>query len=109
MSPDARDPESPEAARAEDDSAARTHAPLIDCLAVARWLWDYVDLRLSDSPRAEVERHLAFCASCARYIAFAHAMRRALGELRGNYRGGIALPLSSPPAHSRSSHDPRLE
>jgi anti-sigma factor RsiW len=81
----------------------------VDCVAAARWLWDYVDARLPDASRTALERHLAVCARCAKHVGFARAMRRALAELRGNYRGGIALPLSSPPAHSRASHDPRLE
>jgi hypothetical protein len=109
MSPNARDPDSQDAARTYDGSTGRTHASLIDCLAAARWLWDYVDGRLTDTSRAALERHLEACAHCARHVAFAHAMQRALAELRGNYRGGVALPLTSPPAHSRSSHDLRPE
>jgi anti-sigma factor RsiW len=109
MSPNARDPDSHDAARTHDGSTARTHVSLIDCLAAARWLWDYVDGRSTDASRAALERHLEACARCARHVAFAHAMRRVLAELRGNYRGGIALPLTSPPAHSRPSHDLRPE
>jgi len=109
MSANAHGPESPESACAKAGSPATTGDSLIDCVAAAKWLWDYVDARLPDASRADLEWHLAVCAPCAKHVDFARAMRGALAGLRGNHRGGMTLPLTDPSAHSRSSHDPRLE
>jgi len=60
-----------------DDSAARAVAH-IDCETTVRRLWDYLDGRLPDMKRAEVEEHLATCAYCAPHFVFARTMQGAI-------------------------------
>jgi anti-sigma factor RsiW len=43
-------------------------------------LWDYLDGRLPDMAREEVELHLATCALCPPHFVFASEMRRALAS-----------------------------
>lgn len=50
----------------------------IDCDTAVRRLWDYIDGRLPDIARDEVEAHLATCQRCPPHFAFAHKMRGAL-------------------------------
>ncbi|GJG86722.1 hypothetical protein tb265_19030 [Gemmatimonadetes bacterium T265] len=59
-------------------SALATRVAEISCDVAARRLWDYVDGRLPNTPREELEAHLAVCAACPTHVAFARAMRRAL-------------------------------
>jgi anti-sigma factor RsiW len=65
------------------DDAVRP-AP-IDCEATIRRLWDYLDGRLPEIARAEVEAHLEICAHCPRRFDFARTMQ-------------VALAASAPPA-----------
>lgn len=65
------------------DDAVRP-AP-IDCEVAVRRLWDYLDGRLPEIARAEVEAHLESCAHCPPHFDFARTMQR-------------ALAASSPPA-----------
>jgi anti-sigma factor RsiW len=50
----------------------------IDCETAVRRLWDFLDGRLPDIARAEVEAHLATCELCPPHFDFARAMRGAL-------------------------------
>ncbi len=50
----------------------------IDCETTVRRLWDYIDGRLPDLAREEVEAHLAACVHCPPRFAFARTMRQAL-------------------------------
>lgn len=50
----------------------------VDCEAVIRRLWDYLDGRLAAMTHDEVEAHLASCEQCPPHFAFASEMRRAL-------------------------------
>jgi anti-sigma factor RsiW len=43
-------------------------------------LWDFLDGRLPDMAREEVELHLATCALCPPHFAFAGELRRALAS-----------------------------
>jgi anti-sigma factor RsiW len=52
----------------------------LDCEHAVRRLWDYLDGRLPDLAREEVEAHLATCELCAPRFAFARKMQRALKE-----------------------------
>jgi anti-sigma factor RsiW len=52
----------------------------IDCEVAVRRLWDYLDGRLPEMARAEVEAHLASCASCPPHFAFARTIQRALAS-----------------------------
>jgi anti-sigma factor RsiW len=60
----------------QDD--ATPHVAHIDCEATIRRLWDYLDGRLPEMARDEVEEHLATCAYCAPHFVFAHTMQGAL-------------------------------
>jgi anti-sigma factor RsiW len=60
------------------DDAATPHVAHIDCEATIRRLWDYLDGRLPEMARDEVEEHLATCAYCAPHFVFAHTMQGAL-------------------------------
>ena len=60
-----------------NDAASRAPAH-IDCEATIRRLWDYLDGRLPDMARDEVEEHLATCAYCAPHFVFARTMQGAL-------------------------------
>ncbi len=46
-----------------------------------RRLWDYVDARLPDAPRAEVDAHLTACTACPTHVAFAGATRQGLAAV----------------------------
>ncbi len=61
-------------------TAPSAPARSLTCAEAARRLWDYVDARLPETPLADVEAHLAICATCAGHVAFARVMRRALAE-----------------------------
>lgn len=52
----------------------------IDCKTAVMRLWDYLDGRLPDMAREEVELHLATCALCPPHFVFASEMRRALAS-----------------------------
>ncbi len=52
----------------------------IDCTTAVMRLWDYLDGRLPDMARDEVELHLATCALCPPHFDFASEMRRALAR-----------------------------
>jgi len=60
------------------DDAGATHSAHIDCEATIRRLWDYLDGRLPEMARAEVEEHLATCAYCPPHFVFARTMQGAL-------------------------------
>jgi len=57
-----------------------TPTPLT-CEQAARRLWAYVDGRLSPLSRTELEEHLATCAGCPRFFAFATLIRDTLAAL----------------------------
>jgi anti-sigma factor (TIGR02949 family) len=71
-------------------SLASGNAPpdLIDCETAVRRLWDYIDGRLAEMARAEVETHLATCQRCPPHFAFAQRMRVALAAAGAT----VALP-----------------
>jgi anti-sigma factor RsiW len=50
-----------------------------DCETIVRRLWDYVDGRLPNAQREEVEAHLAACALCPPHFAFAQRLRDSIG------------------------------
>jgi predicted anti-sigma-YlaC factor YlaD len=50
----------------------------IDCETAMRRLWDYLDERLANISRAEVDAHLSACEACRSHVTFAASMRAAL-------------------------------
>lgn len=65
---------------ANPSSADGPTVALIDCEHAIRRLWDYLDGRLRDVARDEVEKHLATCEGCSSRFAFAGKMQEALKE-----------------------------
>jgi anti-sigma factor RsiW len=57
---------------------ASTGSAPIDCETAMRRLWDYLDERLPDISRAEVDAHLSACEGCRSHVTFAASMRAAL-------------------------------
>ena len=75
--PDRDDPNA--VARAPERAAPERATPApIDCHTAVQRLWDYLDGRLPQMARDEVEAHLAVCALCPPHFAFARTMQRAL-------------------------------
>jgi anti-sigma factor RsiW len=62
---------------APSSADGRTVSPN-DCEHAVRRLWDYLDGRLPDVAREEVEKHLATCEGCPPRFAFAEKMQHAL-------------------------------
>ena len=60
------------------DDTGTPHVAHIDCETTIRRLWDYLDGRLPDMARAEVEEHLATCAYCPPHFVFARTMQHAI-------------------------------
>jgi len=60
------------------DAGSGARPAPIDCETAVRRLWDFLDGRLPDIPRAEVETHLATCERCPPHFDFARTMRGAL-------------------------------
>ena len=62
-------------------SGASAHATL-DCLAVVRRLWDYLDGRLPPAEAAAIDAHLAGCAECPPHFVFERAFLAAVSAAR---------------------------
>ena len=62
-------------------SGASAHATL-DCLAVVRRLWDYLDGRLPTDEAAAIDAHLAGCGECPPHFAFERAFLAAVSAAR---------------------------
>lgn len=54
--------------------------PPIDCRTAVERLWDFLDEELDAHRMAEVEAHVALCASCAEHYRFARAFLDAITE-----------------------------
>ncbi|MEP6494989.1 MAG: zf-HC2 domain-containing protein [bacterium] len=46
----------------------------LDCLAVVRQLWDYLDDELSPERWASVEAHLSTCSGCHEHVVFCRSL-----------------------------------
>lgn len=72
--------------RAEDGSRATdspTHmAPMLDCEAVMRQLWDYLDAELTPERTIQIEAHLAMCKRCYPQYEYERAFLNALAARR---------------------------
>lgn len=56
---------------------------MIDCTSAVRRLWDFIELRLDEPQREEMEEHLAFCRRCCGEVEFAEELRGLLKESAG--------------------------
>lgn len=55
---------------------------MLDCDAVVRELWDFLDGELSASRVAQVEAHVKLCDRCAPHVALGRAFKAALHTAR---------------------------
>jgi anti-sigma factor (TIGR02949 family) len=60
------------------DAGPDSRPASIDCETAVRRLWDFLDGRLPDIARAEVEEHLSTCELCPPHFDFARTMHDAL-------------------------------
>lgn len=56
--------------------------PMIDCDAVMRQLWDYLDGELTAERMAEIEAHVAMCGRCTPQVEFERSFKAALRAAR---------------------------
>ena len=54
--------------------------PILDCEAVMRQLWAYLDDELTPARMGAIHEHLALCQPCQSHIDFEHAFLAALSE-----------------------------
>ena len=54
----------------------------LDCAAVVRALWEYLDKRADDELVADIEAHLAWCEGCRAHFAFEERLVKTLAALR---------------------------
>ena len=64
---------------------------MIDCQAVMRQLWAYLDDELSSDRVAEIQGHLAMCARCYPQFEFERAFLEQLGRVRSEHSNLDAL------------------
>jgi anti-sigma factor (TIGR02949 family) len=66
---------------------------LIDCDAVVRELWDFLDEELSPERVALIEAHAALCAHCGPHVRLGRAFKSALRTARREVTAPAALGL----------------
>lgn len=59
--------------------------PMLDCDAVMRQLWDFLDGELSADREAAMRQHLALCARCFPQMEFERAFLETLGRVRRDH------------------------
>lgn len=67
---------------------------MLDCHAVTRELWDYLDGELADERSEAIRGHLALCGLCMPYVDFHRAYLEA-ASLRSEREPGAAETLRS--------------
>lgn len=65
--------------------------PMLDCEAVMRQLWDYLDRELTETNMHDIELHLAACEKCRPQADFRRAFRGALQDAREDVGDTTAL------------------
>ncbi len=64
--------------------------PMLDCDAVMRQLWDFLDGELTDERMGSIREHLALCARCYPQFEFERTFLETLARARrehSNYEG----------------------
>ena len=56
--------------------------PMIDCDAVMRQLWDYLDEELSEDRMAAIREHLSMCSRCQPQFDFERSFVKAMTRAR---------------------------
>lgn len=64
---------------------------MLDCDAVMRQLWDYLDGELTPEREARMRAHLSICRRCHPQADFEESFLRALGAARRTHRRPDAL------------------
>lgn len=65
--------------------------PMLDCDAVMRQLWDYLDGELTAERTAAIGEHLALCARCFPQYEFERAFLETVGRTRREHASYDAL------------------
>jgi anti-sigma factor (TIGR02949 family) len=65
--------------------------PMLDCDAVMRQLWDYLDGELTPERLAAIEAHVTMCDRCRPQVAFERTFKAALRESRAESADVSAL------------------
>lgn len=65
--------------------------PMLDCDAVMRQLWDYLDGELTPDRTEAIREHLALCARCFPQLEFEQAFLDTLGQSRRRHGDYDAL------------------
>ena len=81
---------------------------MLDCDAVMRQFWDFLDGELSAERIAAIEAHVAMCQRCAPHIAFERSFKAALRAARRTNGDTSTLALRVRKAlRAEGFHDPR--
>ncbi len=56
--------------------------PMLDCTAVMKQLWDYLDGELSPERMQAIEAHVKMCGRCSPQVEFERAFLKALAAAR---------------------------
>lgn len=65
--------------------------PMLDCDAVMRQLWDYLDGELTPERTEALREHLALCGRCFPQYEFERAFLETVGRTRRKHRDHAAL------------------
>ncbi len=65
--------------------------PMLDCEAVMRQLWDYLDRELTATSMHDIEMHLESCDKCRPQADFRRAFRGAIHDARQDAGDTTAL------------------
>ena len=68
-----------------DGSDTPRMAPMIDCQAVMRQLWDYLDGELTPDRVTAIQQHLEMCARCSPQFEFERSFLDQLALLRRDH------------------------
>ena len=74
-----------------DDALDAIHPTTLDCEAVVRRLWAYLDGALDDAELRAVDAHLAACVHCPPHFAFERAFLSAIAAARVDHDDREAL------------------
>jgi anti-sigma factor (TIGR02949 family) len=65
--------------------------PMIDCDAVMRQLWDYLDGELTPERSETIRAHVSMCARCNPHIEFERRFLQALERAQRDFANPAAL------------------
>ena len=65
--------------------------PMLDCDAVMRQLWDYLDGELTEDRLAAIAEHISMCARCQPQLDFERSFVEAIAQARREHSDPPAL------------------